>query len=83
MGGARLAGDELRKTAQPRLDALQVDREALLVGLKTARDERRGLRRARTQELNSKTAGFVKIDIPNQGDVSLYRTQLDRIKVGS
>lgn len=83
VGGARLASDQLKKTAQPRLDALQVEREALLVELKTAKDERRGLRRARTQELNSKTAGLVKIDIPNQGDVSLYRTQLDRIKVGS
>ena len=63
VGGARLASDQLKKTAQPRLDALQVEREALLVELKTAKDERRGLRRARTQELNSKTAGLVKIDI--------------------
>lgn len=83
LGGARLAANELKTTAQPHLDALEAERETLLSELKRTRDERRNLRRARTQELNSKTAGLVKIDIPSSGDTSPFRLELDRIKVGS
>lgn len=80
---AKSAATELKDVAQPALDQLEADREALLVDLKQARDERRALRRARVRELNAKTAGFVKIDIPTKGDTRDFRAALDTIKVGS
>lgn len=83
LGGAQLAADELEKVSKPALDTLSTDREVLLERLKKLRDELRSLRRDRTQELNAKTAGFVRIDIPAQGDVALFRAALDRLKVGS
>lgn len=80
---ANAAATRLKDVAQPALDQLEADREALLEDLKRARDERRVLRRARVRELNTKTAGFVKIDIPSKGDAREFRAALDSIKVGS
>jgi hypothetical protein len=80
---AKLAATNLTTVAQPELDRLEVAREVLLDHLKRARDERRALRRDRVAELNVKTAGFVKLDIPAKGDTTGFRATLDRIKVGS
>lgn len=80
---AKLAATNLTKIAQPELDRLEVAREELLQKLKEARDERRTLRRERVAELNTKTAGFVKLDIPARGDATEFRAALDVIKVGS
>ena len=80
---AQSAATELKDVAQPKLDELETHRETLLDELKQARDERRALRRARANELNKKTAGFVKIDIPTKGDTSKFRSALNDIKTGS
>ena len=80
---AKAAASKLKDIAQPALDQLEADREALLEDLKQARDERRALRRTRVRELNAKTAGFVKIDIPSKGDTREFRAALESIKVGS
>ncbi len=80
---AKAAATKLKDVAQPALDQLEADREALLDDLKQARVERRALRRARVRELNAKTAGFVKIDIPSKGDTREFRAALESIKVGS
>jgi hypothetical protein len=80
---AKAAAAELKDEAQPDLDQVESDRETLLTDLKRARDERRALRRARVRELNAKTAGFVKLDIPAKGDTRDFRAALDKIKVGS
>lgn len=34
-------------------------------------------------ELNAKTAGFVKLDVPSEGDYTEFREALNRLKVGS
>lgn len=83
LGLANVAADELKKVAQPALKKLTEDRETLLTQLKQARDDRRTLRRGRARELNTKTAGFVKIDIPSHGDTSKFRAELEVLKVGS
>jgi hypothetical protein len=83
LAAAKVAAKDLRDVAQPELDRLLGEREDLLALLKKGRDDRRDARRARVKELNSKTAGFVKIDIPKDGDRSAYRTALDTLKVGS
>jgi hypothetical protein len=80
---AESAATELKDVAQPKLDELETHRETLLDDLKQVRDERRALRRARANDLNKKTAGFVKIDIPAKGDTSKFRSALDDIKTGS
>lgn len=80
---AKAAATELQDVGQPALDQLEAARETLLTDLKQARDERRGLRRARVRDLNSKTAGFVKIDVPAKGDTREFRAALESIKVGS
>lgn len=80
---AKAAATKLKDVAQPALDQLEDDREKLLNDLKQARDERRALRRPRVRDLNSKTAGFVKIDIPSKGDTREFRAALESIKVGS
>jgi PHP domain/AAA domain len=83
MAIATAAREELVTEAQPRLDELQSAREALLSELHDERNNRRELRRARVDQLNSKTARFVKLDVPSNGDCSQYRAALDIIKVGS
>lgn len=83
LSAAKSAASELKDIAQPALGGLESQRETLLDDLKSARDERRTLRRSRVRELNAKTAGFVKLDIPSKGDTRAFRAALDRIKVGS
>ncbi|MCU1579810.1 MAG: Nuclease sbcCD subunit [Rhodoglobus sp.] len=83
LGAASAAADDLKKVAQPALQALTDNRETLLGQLKQARDDRRVLRRERAKELNAQTAGFVKIDIPSHGDTTDFRAALEVIKVGS
>lgn len=73
----------LENEAQPKLTRLIEEREALLSKLKQARDNRRSLRRERADELNKKTSGFVKIDIPTTGDTTEFREALNVLKVGS
>lgn len=80
---ARTAKSDLEASARPALDMLTAERENLLVELKATRDERRSLRRGHAERLNSRTAGFVKVDLPSKGDTSEYRAMLDRLKVGS
>lgn len=83
LGKAESAAQTLKNEAQPEYDRLSEERETLLSELKTARDDRRALRRARADELNKKTSGFVKIDIPNKGDTTDFRRAVDGLKVGS
>lgn len=80
---AESAKDELEKEALPELKSLLEEREALIKVLSDARHERREIRRSRVGELNSKTAGFVKLDIPSNGDYSDFRAALQKLKVGS
>ncbi|MDO8151244.1 AAA family ATPase [Isoptericola sp. b408] len=80
---AEAASSELTTLAQPALERIAADREALLVELKQARDERRMLRRARVAELNKKTKTFVKMDIPSRGDGTAFRKMIGSLKVGS
>ncbi|SKX88823.1 ATPase involved in DNA repair [Mycobacteroides abscessus subsp. bolletii] len=80
---AQASKTELDARALPELDKLQQEREELITALHDARRKRREMRRARVVELNTKAAGFVKLDIPSQGDESDFRDALDRIKVGS
>lgn len=80
---AKLAATTLKKVAQPEVDRLEMAREQCLDALKKARDERRTLRRQRVAELNAKTAGFVRLDIPAKGATTEFRAALDVIKVGS
>ena len=79
----KAATDDLSSEAIPELEALEAAREELLDRLHAARKERRELRRGRVTELNKKMAGFVHIDVPNEGDFEDYRKALDAIKVGS
>lgn len=80
---AESAAQTLTNVARPEYERLAQGRETLLADLKQARDDRRGLRRARADELNKKTSGFVRIDIPNRGDTTDFRRALDVLKVGS
>jgi hypothetical protein len=69
--------------ATPALDQLLDQRERLLAELHQHRVDRRELRRRRVSELNEKTAGFVKLDIPNEGDYADFRLAINGLKVGS
>ena len=80
---SRSSATELTETAIPLLEALAAEREALLDQLRDQQKARRALRRERVVELNRKTAGQVKLDIPSEGDYSGFRAALDRLKVGS
>jgi hypothetical protein len=79
----RAAREDLTCEATPELHALEAEREELIACLLAARKERRELRRGRVRELNDKTAGFVRIDVPDNGDFEDYRKELDAIKIGS
>ena len=83
LSNAQASKTELDQEAKPELTRLESEREELLTSLHEGRRQRRELRRARVAELNSKAAGFVKLDIPSSGDESEFRQALDRIKVGS
>lgn len=80
---AEASKTELEERARPELERLACEREELIAALHDARRKRREMRRARVLELNTKAAGFVKLDIPSQGDHSEFRSALDSIKVGS
>lgn len=80
---AAAAAAELNNVAGPALQELNTAREVLLSELKAARDERRDRRRSRVRDLNKKTAGFVKLDLPSRSDRSKFRALLEVIKVGS
>lgn len=80
---AKSARKTLQQDAKPEFDRLGLERERLLSELKSARDDRRSLRRSLADELNKKTSGFVKIDIPSAGDTSDFRSALESLKVGS
>ncbi len=80
---AEAAKEELDKEALPALALALEKRETLIKQLSDARHERRELRRTRVEALNSKTAGFVKLDIPSQGDFTDFRAALEKLKVGS
>jgi hypothetical protein len=62
---AQAAKEELASEAIPELRALEAAREELIDSLRAARKERREMRRGRVAELNEKTAGFVRIDVPD------------------
>ncbi len=83
LDSATAAKKQLADVVQPELDAALEEREKLLSDLQDARRERRSLRRQRVSELNRKTANFVKLDIPRNGDTSRFREELDTIKIGS
>lgn len=83
LANARAAQEELATEAQPRHRELLATREELLNDLHAARARRRDRRRTRVAELNAKTAGFVKLDVPASGDCSQYRAALGELKVGS
>lgn len=80
---AKAAKDELTDEAHPALRALELRRNELLVELHDARKVRREKRRSRAAELNAKTAGFVKLDVPSEGDYAEFREALNLLKVGS
>lgn len=80
---AQAAKATLADRALPELDRLQRERHELTDVLHGARRTRREMRRGRVVELNAKAAGFVKLDVPSQGDESEFRRALDVIKVGS
>lgn len=80
---AEAAAQTLTNDAEPEYNRLSGVRETLLGDLKQARDDRRTLRRDRVADLNRKTSGFVKIDIPAKGDTTSFRQALDALKVGS
>ncbi len=80
---AKAANEELNSEAIPALTTVEKEREGLLDSLHRARQERREMRRGRVSQLNEKTAGFVRLDVPDQGDFEDYRKSLDVIKVGS
>ncbi len=79
----RAAKEELTHDATPQLQALEAAREVLIGSLAATRKARRDLRRGRVAELNVRTAGFVRLDVPDEGDFEDYRKALDSIKVGS
>lgn len=80
---SRSAKEELDTQALPALTCVEQEREALLEELHTARRDRRQLRRDRVDELKAKTAGFVKLDIPQEGDFADFASALNVLKVGS
>ncbi|MGE2718036.1 AAA family ATPase [Mycolicibacterium litorale] len=80
---AQAAKTALAERALPELDRLERERREITDALHEARQKRRQMRRARVVELNAKAAGFVKLDVPTQGDESEFRRALDEIKVGS
>jgi hypothetical protein len=80
---AEAAAQTLKNDAEPTYGRLIDERDTLLDDLKRERDDRRALRRARAADLNRKTSGFVKIDIPAKGDTTAFRRALDALKVGS
>jgi hypothetical protein len=80
---AEAASEDLGSEAIPELEAFQTERKKLLDSLASVRRERRDQRRGRVAELNGKTAGFVRLDVPDHGDFEDYRRALDVIKVGS
>ena len=83
LANAKAANEDLNTEAIPDFTALETEREGLLDSLRSARQQRRELRRGRVAELNGKTAGFVRLDVPDHGDFEDYRRALDVIKVGS
>jgi hypothetical protein len=74
---------KLVQEARPRMAALLAERETMLDALQRHRDDRRAVRRARVDELNSKMAGIVKLDIPAHPDHESYYHQLRYLKTGS
>jgi hypothetical protein len=62
---------------------LDRQREELIDQLHRARGERREIRRVRVAELNGKTADFVKLNVPAEGDFADFRAALGTLKVGS
>ncbi len=80
---SKQATEELTDVVSPLVASLTIDRESMLAELHAVRKGRRELRRGRVAELNAKTAGFVKLDIPNTGDYADFRQVLNTIKVGS
>lgn len=74
---------ELENIAVPNLEALSTVREALLDELQGHRDQRRQLRRTRADQLNSKTAGIVKLDVPASPEAVTFRAALNGLKTGS
>jgi hypothetical protein len=80
---AEVAKEELDQEAAPAFARTLEEREALIDGLSAARHDRRELRRSRVEALNSKTANFVKLDVPSSGDYTEFRAALDKLKVGS
>jgi hypothetical protein len=83
LADAKASREELEKEALPRLNALDERREELLEKLHEARQERREARRSRVVQLNEKTAGFVRLDVPNDGDYGQFRAALNALKLGS
>lgn len=68
---------------RPKLERLSGERETLLDALQTLRDRRRQLRRGRTEALNAKTAGIVRLDVPSEPDNSAFGACLATLKTGS
>ena len=64
LDAAKAAKQRLHELAQPELNEALAERERLLEELRKCRDERRASRQERVSQLNRKTAGFVKLDIP-------------------
>ena len=79
----RMKREELQGEARPNRARLETERERLLQELSDARRCRRTIRRTRVAALNAKTAGYVKLDIPDRGDYTDFRSALDKLKVGS
>lgn len=80
---ASKAKTDLENVAQPKLGATLARREEMMNQLHETRKARRELRRKRVAALNSKTAGFVKLNVPGIGNPSEFRAALNGIKVGS
>lgn len=80
---AKGAKNELDNEARSDLASVEGAREDLLNALHDARKSRRELRRGRVEELNGKTAGFVRLDVPETGDFEAFRSALNTLKVGS
>jgi hypothetical protein len=83
LAAAEASETALTKSAQPALKTAQEERDKLIEELHEIRGKRREHRRTRVAELNAKAAGFVKLDVPNRGDYSDFRRELDSFKVGS
>lgn len=83
LDSAEAASKRLSEVAHPELTRCLENREKSLQKLADARKARRVQRRDRVSELNRKMAGFVRLDIPRDGDTSRFREALNTIKVGS